>query len=250
MLGAATALALSVSVGVAQANTVIVTATDGSQGWVSPAGENTGGGSANITSVSQDGDGSLAVTGDRLRFVYGDLYGTSASPSLGTVSQFTDLSFSYSVDPASTTSLDPKYSPALRLVFINAAGSRDELVYEAAYQAGGYGSAPANGLWNTTDSNSAFYLKSNGNENINQSITGWASTYGNAQVVGFYIGVGSSASSNYLAHVDDVVANGTTYNFALPGAGAVPEPATWGLMILGFGLTGASMRKRRRRVPA
>ena len=31
-------------------------------------------------------------------------------------------------------------------------------------------------------------------------------------------------------------------------ASAVPEPATWGLMILGFGLTGASMRRRTVRV--
>lgn len=29
-------------------------------------------------------------------------------------------------------------------------------------------------------------------------------------------------------------------------AGAVPEPATWGMMILGFGMAGASMRRRRR----
>lgn len=31
------------------------------------------------------------------------------------------------------------------------------------------------------------------------------------------------------------------------GGGAVPEPATWGLMILGFGLIGSSLRQRRRR---
>lgn len=29
------------------------------------------------------------------------------------------------------------------------------------------------------------------------------------------------------------------------GAGAVPEPATWGMMIMGFGLAGATMRRRR-----
>jgi PEP-CTERM motif len=34
-----------------------------------------------------------------------------------------------------------------------------------------------------------------------------------------------------------------TVNFS-----AVPEPATWGLMLLGFGLMGASMRRRRTRV--
>jgi hypothetical protein len=46
---------------------------------------------------------------------------------------------------------------------------------------------------------------------------------------------------NYSAQV--------TGHFALSnvvaGAGAVPEPATWGMMIMGFGLAGATMRRRR-----
>lgn len=33
-----------------------------------------------------------------------------------------------------------------------------------------------------------------------------------------------------------------------PGGGAVPEPSVWGLMILGFGATGAALRRRRGRV--
>ena len=33
-----------------------------------------------------------------------------------------------------------------------------------------------------------------------------------------------------------------------PPAGAVPEPATWAMMIMGFGLTGLAMRYRRRKV--
>jgi hypothetical protein len=50
--------------------------------------------------------------------------------------------------------------------------------------------------------------------------------------------------------------DGRTANFAFdvlnvgvatgPGAGAVPEPATWGMMIAGFGMMGAAMRTRRR----
>jgi hypothetical protein len=32
-----------------------------------------------------------------------------------------------------------------------------------------------------------------------------------------------------------------------PGIGAVPEPATWALLLLGFGATGAAMRRRRAR---
>lgn len=37
---------------------------------------------------------------------------------------------------------------------------------------------------------------------------------------------------------------------APPASGAVPEPATWGLMIMGFGLAGAALRRRGARVQA
>lgn len=37
----------------------------------------------------------------------------------------------------------------------------------------------------------------------------------------------------------------TGLNFTLTGPGAVPEPASWALLIAGFGLTGAAMRRRR-----
>ena len=35
-------------------------------------------------------------------------------------------------------------------------------------------------------------------------------------------------------------------NFRISAAGAVPEPATWGLMIVGFGMVGAAARRRTR----
>lgn len=38
-------------------------------------------------------------------------------------------------------------------------------------------------------------------------------------------------------------------NFGLAG-GAVPEPSSWAMLIAGFGLTGAAMRRTRRRLPA
>jgi hypothetical protein len=37
--------------------------------------------------------------------------------------------------------------------------------------------------------------------------------------------------------------NTSTPLFALTAAAPVPEPATWGLMLLGFGVTGAALRK-------
>ena len=38
----------------------------------------------------------------------------------------------------------------------------------------------------------------------------------------------------------------TNYSVTISRVGAVPEPATWALLILGFGIVGASMRYRRR----
>lgn len=35
--------------------------------------------------------------------------------------------------------------------------------------------------------------------------------------------------------------------FVTPGGGVIPEPATWAMLIAGFGLVGAGLRIRRRR---
>ncbi len=40
------------------------------------------------------------------------------------------------------------------------------------------------------------------------------------------------------------------YNLTISATGAVPEPASWAMLIAGFGLTGAAMRRRRSAVAA
>jgi hypothetical protein len=54
-------------------------------------------------------------------------------------------------------------------------------------------------------------------------------------------------NSNYYFTTDIINANGSTANVgATLTASAVPETATWGMMIAGFGMIGAAMRARRR----
>lgn len=61
-----------------------------------------------------------------------------------------------------------------------------------------------------------------------------------------------AANVNLLAGANSIVIRGTAAKNASYGGnitfapGAVPEPATWGMMLVGFGMMGASMRYRRK----
>lgn len=236
--GAAALMAAAFVASAASADTVIVYPNAG--GWSNPAGENGNGtGSAAITTDSaRSGNGSVELHGDRTRWVLGDLYDKNSN--LGSFSNFTDLGFEYQIDPLSTTSCcDPKYSPALRVVVWDGSTKLD-FVWEQAYQAGAYGAAGPVGTWNTIGAGGTFFK--NGTSELDQrTIASWAGTLSsNAYVGAVYIGVGSGIGAGYTAYADNVTANGTTYNFE-----AVPEPATWAMMIMGFGAAGSVVRRRR-----
>jgi hypothetical protein len=49
--------------------------------------------------------------------------------------------------------------------------------------------------------------------------------------------------SDYLVRYQAVNGSGSAVGDPVP---AVPEPATWGMMLLGFGAIGASMRRKRK----
>ncbi len=57
-------------------------------------------------------------------------------------------------------------------------------------------------------------------------------------------GVRAFEIRNAYLQLDNVILN------AAPAAGAVPEPASWALLIAGYGLTGAALRRRHRILPA
>jgi hypothetical protein len=77
-------------------------------------------------------------------------------------------------------------------------------------------------------------------------IAQWASTLDTRSfVAGISVGSGGGAGA-YHAFADNVtlatVNGSTTYNFEV---GVVPEPATWAMMLFGFGAVGYSVRRRK-----
>jgi hypothetical protein len=79
-----------------------------------------------------------------------------------------------------------------------------------------------------------------GNEGVNMGTSGSGTIS-----LGFSSLPQSVTLSNYLVRYQAVNGDGS----AVGTPGAVPEPATWALMLLGFGAIGASMRGRRRTAP-
>ena len=68
---------------------------------------------------------------------------------------------------------------------------------------------------------------------------------------GFLSGLGFDANVNdtYQVNLSYTDATGGLHSvdaFAQMGTGAVPEPATWAMMMLGLGMVGGAMRRRRR----
>ena len=57
---------------------------------------------------------------------------------------------------------------------------------------------------------------------------------------------GTAYSINFAGSANQTGFDNITFGSATPGRGAVPEPSTWAMMLLGFGAVGAAMRRRRK----
>ena len=202
--------------------------------WGTLPGENSG--TAAVTNtVARSGNGSLELTGDRTRSQLGIQY--APATNIGNLSDISSLTFDWQIAGDTISKLNADYTPALRLLFNDSTGKRGELTWEGAYN-GTYGNTALD-TWYSTTANDKFYFGS-GNENSGQTIAQWASQLAGATVSGFSVGAGSSAGAGYHAFVDNVAFTKggitTNYNFETAAVtGAVPESATWLMMIIGFG---------------
>jgi len=84
-------------------------------------------------------------------------------------------------------------------------------------------------------------------ENGNNCVGDPNGTYCNWTPVGVNF-AGTAHSIDFGGTANYTVYDNVTFGSATPGGGgAVPEPATWAMMLVGFGAVGAAVRRRRRR---
>ena len=87
--------------------------------------------------------------------------------------------------------------------------------------------------------------------NFTNSLSSWIAANPGLVVVGLSTGFGSGWDGKFYGNVDNISYNfgarSGAFNFEVASA-AVPEPATWAMLIAGFALVGASMRRRTRAI--
>jgi len=254
VLIAAFAAAMFATPALAQSTTV--TTLDGSQGGFRNFAPNATS-SATITSnTALEADGSLQISGTLNRVQNANQFGATTAQSLGLANDLVSLTGDFLV---TNSSVDGFQSPAFR-VFIQDGTQRSELIYEAVYN-GGY----TVGTESNVTANSFFYqnIAGAGVTNLNGGILlltleAFGNTYnGNAFISAFGVGNGNCPNgavncANFSALADNLALTTTagtrSVNFAASSvAGAVPEPGTWAMMLIGFGGIGGAMRRNRRR---
>lgn len=231
----------------------VITVTDADPSWGTAPGDTN---STITTDRPRSGNGSLRLEGDRTRF-FGLGNPFDPTSNLGLLDDLEDFKFDWLLDSASTSNLNAKYTPALRLHLFDScdqAGNncrRSELIWEGAYN-GVYSSAAFQfNTWYTTSFNDFFWQWVAGGAGVtadyDETITDWKSAYADdAYISSISVGVGSSAGNDYFAFADNVTikfagADATTYNFETQSS-AVPAPAT--LALFGFGLAAIGWRQR------
>jgi hypothetical protein len=216
------------------------------------------------TDYAHSGNGSIYFSTDGSSPSKADMEYYFSQPLL--LSDFSGGSYDWLRDPAGanpSTAIAPSY----RLIVSTAGGAFGNLVYEPYNQPGGQ--PVTQGSWQTTtiDTLTSLFWATGNNFTIPSpggvgpscqsclhDLSDWSSSNAGAKVLGFSTGVGSGWSGGpFVGAVDNIGfsfgENTQIYNFEVAG-GAVPEPTTWAMMIAGFGLAGAALRRRRAAIAA
>ena len=228
------------------------------------AGENSAGSTTEITSnTALDANGSLHIAGDRTRVQTGVQYDGVPGPADGlptnlgiTADQLVSLTGDYLVNNGGTGGIQ---SPAFRVYLNNSVtGQRGEIIWEAAYN-GGY----TLGVADSVSSSDLFWMYLAGCGFVGttgcasgsyemHTVADWGLQLGTDWFVSA-IGIGGgSGAGAFDAFADNLTLATTNAQFGTQSydfqvAAAVPEPATWGMMLLGFAGIGFQIRRSRKR---
>lgn len=175
----------------------------------------------------------------------------------GTLAELSSLSYDWYRDSSeSSSNLAKHLVPVLRLYLQGGT----TLIYELAEN--GYNSStnvPATDTWVTSDAYQGGAAKFWRSGTGGTKLTDLVATYGNRQIIGIGVGVGSGWDGTFVGAADNItigftkkgVQSVTTYNFEvngapMPQAPAVPEPTSIAMGLIA-GAAGLVMAARRRR---
>ncbi|KQS01927.1 hypothetical protein ASG11_13990 [Sphingomonas sp. Leaf357] len=188
------------------------------------------------------------------------LFGNAGAIAPVALSTLTSVSFDFYRAGTSTT--DANFSPVLRFDMLKDGVFAGSLVFENVYQqqtaapVDSWTTLTANlntGIWWATNASlgPTFAAANGGQKTLAQWMTDNANA--NLTVYGLEIGIGSGWNNQFYGAVDNVNVNfsggrAVNSNFEV-AAGAVPEPATWAMMLVGFGGIGLGMRRSKKGAP-